>query len=274
MTDEQARYDRMAAGYARWWAPVLAPSALGLLDRLDPVLGSPGVEVVDIGTGTGNLALAALGRWPAARVTGIDASREMLGALEAAVEARPDHERSRFAGHVAFAAELPFPDACFDVAMSSFVLQLVPNRAKALREIRRVLRPGGTLGYVTWLADKTAFAPDRIFDGLLTEFGYDEEEDHDRCGDVPSVPTGAAEMRRAGFRDVTASLGRLEYAYTVESYMAFMVEFDEESLFDEMGRAERRRFLARLREGLMSVPSDDLVFKAPIVYATGRRSDG
>ena len=56
--------------------------------------------------------------------------------------------------------------------------------------------------------------------------------------------------------------------------MAFLVEFDEESLFDEMGRAERRRFLARLREGLMSVPSDDLVFKAPIVYATGRRSDG
>ena len=264
----------MAAGYARWWAPVLAPSALGLLDRLDPVLGSPGVEVVDIGTGTGNLALAALERWPAARVTGIDASREMLGALEAAVEARPDHERSRFAGHVAFAAELPFQDACFDVAMSSFVLQLVPNRAEALREIRRVLRPGGMLGYVTWLADKTAFAPDRIFDGLLTEFGYDEEEDHDRCGDVPSVPTGAAELRRAGFRDVTASLGRLEYAYTVESYMAFMVEFDEESLFDEMGRAERRRFLARLREGLMSVPSDDLVFKAPIIYATGRRSDG
>lgn len=264
----------MAAGYARWWAPVLAPSALGLLDRLDPVLSSPGVEVVDIGTGTGNLALAALGRWPAARVTGIDASREMLGALEAAVEERPAHERSRFTGHVAFAAELPFPGASFDVAMSSFVLQLVPNRAQALREIRRVLRPGGTLGYVTWLADKTGFAPDRIFDGLLAEFGYDEEEGHDRCGDVPSVPTGAAELRRAGFRDVAATLGHLEHIYTVESYMAFMVEFDEESMFDEMGRAERRRFLARLREGLMSVPSDDLVFRAPIVYATGRRSDG
>ena len=282
MTDERVRYDRMAAGYGRWWAPVLAPSALALLDRLDPVLSSPGVagghvasaRIVDIGTGTGNLALAALGRWPNVWVTGIDASREMLGALEAAMEARPADERSRFDGHVAFAAELPFPDSSFDVAMSSFVLQLVPNRARALREIRRVLRPGGTLGYVTWLVDKTVFAPDRIFDGLLAEFGYDEEEGHDRCGDVPSVPTGAAELRRAGFRDVTATLGRLEHAYTVASYMAFMVEFDEESLFDEMGRAERRRFLARLREGLMSVPSDELVFRAPIVYATGRRSDG
>lgn len=264
----------MAAGYARWWAPVLAPSAHGLLDRLDSVLGSPGVEVVDIGTGTGNLALAALGRWPAARVTGIDASREMLAALEAAVEARPDHERSRFAGHVAFAAELPFPDATFDVAMSSFVLQLVPNRAVALREIRRVLRPGGTLGYVTWLADKTAFAPDRIFDGLLAEFGYEEEPGDGRSGDVPSATVAVAELRRAGYRDATAEVGELAFAFTVESYIGFLVDFDEETMFEEMGRAERRRFLARLREGLMALPAEALVIRAPIVYASGRRSDG
>ena len=50
--------------------------------------------------------------------------------------------RSRFATAVAFADRLPFPDATFDGAMSSFVLQLVPNRAAAIREARRVLRPG------------------------------------------------------------------------------------------------------------------------------------
>ncbi|CAN5474817.1 hypothetical protein BH20CHL7_BH20CHL7_07390 [soil metagenome] len=274
MTDQGERYDRMAAGYGQWWAPVLAPSATALLDRMADILGTPGTTVVDIGTGTGNLALTAVARWPDLRVTGIDASREMLSALDAAAAERPSQERERYDSRVAFAADLPFPDATFDAAMSSFVLQLVPNRARALREIRRVLRPGGTLGYVTWLRDRSVFAPDRVFDALLAEFGYEDEPGDGRCGDVPSVSTGAAELRRAGFRDVAATPGTLKHAFTVGSFISFMVEFDEESLFDEMGRAERRRFLARLRSDLMTLPEDELVFRAQIVYASGRRSDG
>ena len=53
------------------------------------------------------------------------------------------------------AERLPFEDASFDTVVSSFVLQLVPSRTAALAELRRVLRPGGTLAYVTWLADRT-----------------------------------------------------------------------------------------------------------------------
>lgn len=274
MTDQGERYDRMAAGYERWWAPVLAPSAHGLLDRMAGVLGVGGTHAIDIGAGTGNLTLTALGRFPTLRVTAIDASREMLGALDVLVRDRPHGERDRYLGAVAFAADLPYAECTFDAAMSSFVLQLVPNRAKALREIRRVLRPGGTLGYVTWLTDRTVFAPDRVFDGLLAEFGYDDEPGDGRSGDVPSAAVAVTELRRAGFRDATAEVGELAYAFTVESFMGFLVDFDEETLFEEMGRAERRRFLARLRAGLMALPTEALVFRAPIVYASGRRSDG
>lgn len=274
MTDQGERYDRMAAGYEQWWAPVLAPSAHGLLDRMAGVLGVADAQVIDIGAGTGNLALPALQRWSTLRVTAIDASREMLGALQVMVADRPPDERDRFTGAVAFAADLPYREASFDVAMSSFVLQLVPNRARALREIRRVLRPGGTLGYVTWLTDRTVFAPDRLFDGLLAEFGYDDEPGDGRSGDVPSATVAVAELRRAGFREAAAEVAELAYAFTVESYIGFLVDFDEETLFEEMGRAERRRFLARLREGLMALPADALVIRAPVVYASGRRSDG
>ena len=94
----------------------------------------------------------------------------------------------------------------------------------------------------------------------------------DRSGDVPSAATAAAELRRAGFRDVTAEASMLAHPFSVESYIGFLVEFDEESTFESMGRTERRRFLARLREGLMRLDPDELVFRAPIVYASGRRS--
>jgi ubiquinone/menaquinone biosynthesis C-methylase UbiE len=272
VTDQGERYDRMAAGYERWWAPVLAPSAARLLDRVDGVVADGAHDLIDVGVGTGNLAVEALRRWPAVHVTGIDASREMVAAIDAILARSSARERDRFSGHVAYAADLPFDDGTFDLAVSSFVLQLVPNRAKALREIRRVLRPGAMLAYVTWLADRTVFAPDTVFDALLAEFGFEDDEGDGRVGDVPTVATAAAELRRAGFRDVTAVGAVLEHAFTVDGYLSFLVEFDEESTFAEMGRAERRRFLARLREGLMGLTADQLVFRAPIVYASGRRS--
>jgi ubiquinone/menaquinone biosynthesis C-methylase UbiE len=272
MTDQGERYDRMAAGYERWWAPVLAPSAVALLDRLEPTVASGATDVLDVGVGTGNLAIPAIQRWSDVRVTGIDASTEMIGAVRAIADDRlPDHERGRLEARTALADALPFEDATFDAAMSSFVFQLVPSRSRALREVHRVLRPGGTLAYVSWLTDRRPFAPDRVFDTLLDEFGFDDAEGNDRAGDIPSVATAANELRRAGFRGVTANDATLEYRFTVSGYISFLVEFDEETLFAEMRTAERRRFLATFRERLMALSEDELTFRAPIVYASGRR---
>ncbi len=108
MTETAERYDRIAAGYDRWWAPVLARSAIALLDRLDGAVAEGARTVLDVGVGTGNLSIAALRRWPEVRVTAIDASREMVRAVEALVEERAPAARDRFVGRVAFAAELPF----------------------------------------------------------------------------------------------------------------------------------------------------------------------
>jgi SAM-dependent methyltransferase len=280
MTDQElrqaARYDEKAAGYARYWAPVLAPSTTAVLERLDGVVQAGAGSVIDIGVGTGNLALAALERWPGVRVTGIDASSEMIEAARVLAGDLPDGAGERFEARASFAAELPFEDGVFDAGMSSFVLQLVPSRPKALREIRRVLRPGGTFSYVSWLTDRTPFAPDRVFDALLVETGFEEESLEDaRPGDIPSVAVAAAELRRAGFRAVAAEGALLSHAFTVASYLEFLTEYDEVSLFeDEMTRSERRRFLITLRERLMALSDDDLVFRAPIVYASGIRSDG
>ena len=144
VTDQAERYDRIAEGYARWWAPVIAPSARGVLDRFDGALDGRPIRLLDVGSGTGTLSLAALQRWPDARVDAIDASREMVLATQAGAARHPGATK-RFRAATAFADALPFPDDTFDAVVSSFVLQLVPNRFRALREIHRVLRPGGRL---------------------------------------------------------------------------------------------------------------------------------
>jgi hypothetical protein len=66
----------------------------------------------------------------------------------------------------------------------------------------------------------------------------------------------------------------LDYAFTVDGYISFLTDFDEESLFEEMDRTERRRFLRQFRERLMALQPDEMAFRVPIVYASGRRSDG
>jgi ubiquinone/menaquinone biosynthesis C-methylase UbiE len=275
VTDQAERYDRIAEGYARWWQPRHAPGGLRLLDRIEPDV-RPGARWLDVGTGTGALAVGALERWPELRVDAIDASEEMAAAATTEADRRLDTDRrARLTIQVALADSLPFDDATFDLAMSSFVLQLVPNRHRALREIRRVLKPGAPLRYVTWLRDDRPWAPDRIFDELLDEvgFGPPEPEDDGRPGDIDSPEVAAAEMRRAGFRDVTADADELDLGFDVEGYIGFLTEFDEESLFDSMTRRERRFVVDGLRRRLGELGPEAMRMPASIVFASGRRSD-
>jgi SAM-dependent methyltransferase len=262
----------MAEGYARWWAPVLAPAVGRLLDRTAPWLGSATGRVVDIGTGTGQLAFEALTRWPHLSVVGVDASAGMRGMADRLADASLGATRDRFSSAVAFADELPFDDGMFDIAISSFVFQLVPNRARALREARRVIRPGGLLAYVSWLEDRRVFLPDVIFDEVLDSLDFDDREPDDRPGDVPSVARAAGELRRAGFADVSAEGETLEHRFTVEGYIGFLSEFDAESLFDELEPRERVEVLATMRDRLSRLTEDEMTMRFPIVFASGRHS--
>jgi ubiquinone/menaquinone biosynthesis C-methylase UbiE len=274
MTDQAERYDRLAEGYANWWAPVLAPAVGRLLDRAAPWLTAhgAGARVLDIGTGTGQLAFGAIRRWAGISVVGVDASAGMSSMAVAMAERDLGEAVGRFRTEVAFADALPFPDRTFDHALSSFVFQLVPNRARALREARRVLRPGGLLAYVSWLQDDRAFTPDLIFDEVLESFDIGGREPDGRSGDLPSVARAAGELRRAGFADVTAEPDMLEHPFTTDGYLAFLTEFDEETLFDELDPDLRDRLLATMRDRLARLSREELTMRFPIVYAAGRRS--
>lgn len=273
MTEQAERYDRIAEGYAQWWAPVLAPAVASLLDRVAVLAGAGPTRLIDIGTGTGQLALGALTRWPEVSIVGVDASTGMRAMADANAERVLDGSvRSRFRTAVAFADRLPFEDGSFDLALSSFVFQLVPNRARALREARRVLRPGGTLAYVSWLQDDRAFEPDVVFDDVLDDLGIGAREPDGRSGDLPSPERAAGELRRAGFTGARADAGVLEHRFTVEAYVAFLSEFDEETLFAELDPELRARLHGELRRRLARLSADQMTLRFPIVFASGRRS--
>ena len=97
----------------------------------------PGQLVLDVATGTGMVARALHERY-ACRVVGLDQSPDMLAAAR-------DRD-GVFAGIVRARAErLPFPDASFDHVTFTYLLRYVDDPAATLRELARVLRPGGRL---------------------------------------------------------------------------------------------------------------------------------
>lgn len=264
-----ARYDSLASGYARHWGPVIRPAAEALLDRVE-IAPPRGARILDVGTGTGTLALLALERWPEARVAAVDASEAMLAlTAEAARDRLPARALRQLERVTAVADRLPFEDAAFDLAVSSFVLQLVPSRAGALREVRRVLRPGGRLAWVTWLVGGDRLGADVVVDEVLDEFGFDPPERDDRAGDLASVAAAAAATRRARFRAVQAQAGELVHRWRPEDYAAFITDFDEQSTFESLDPGERSRAERRLLERLRELPSDGLTMRLPIVYVTG-----
>lgn len=101
----------------------------------------PGARVLDVATGTADLALLVARTVEDAVVTGVDPSTKMLERGKEKVASRALEERIELVP--GDAEELPFADASFDAALIAFGIRNVPDRVRALAEMARVTRPGG-----------------------------------------------------------------------------------------------------------------------------------
>lgn len=98
-------------------------------------------RALDVGTGTGKLAVALADAMPGGHVLGVDVTEPMLRQAPAPSFARPGGGRVSLA--LADALALPFPDAAFDCATTAFTVRNVADVGLAFAELRRVVRPGG-----------------------------------------------------------------------------------------------------------------------------------
>jgi demethylmenaquinone methyltransferase/2-methoxy-6-polyprenyl-1,4-benzoquinol methylase len=101
-----------------------------------------GEIALDVGVGTGDLALGLLaGSAPTSRAIGVDVSERMLALVRARAER--SGVAGRFEARLADAHALPFADASFDRVIAGFAVRNFSDLDAGLREMRRVLRPGG-----------------------------------------------------------------------------------------------------------------------------------
>ncbi len=139
----QKEYSKLAAFYDRRWEFYINATVSNTLSRLQ-LTGSE--RIVDIGCGTGVL----LERLAASH------SPDLLTGIEP-VQAMREQARSRLPGAVelreGWAEALPSADGEFDVVVSCNMFHYVRQPEKALAEMRRVLRPGGTLVLTDWCDD-------------------------------------------------------------------------------------------------------------------------
>jgi ubiquinone/menaquinone biosynthesis C-methylase UbiE len=196
---DTARHDAWSSGdsyelYMGRWSRRIAERFLDL------VAAEPGLDWVEVGCGTGALSAAILRRADPARLTAVEPSAPFLASAQAA---NPDARASFVAGD---AQALPVPDASADILTLGLVLNFIPDRTRALAEMRRVLRPGGRLAFYVWDYPGGGVGFIRAFWTAAVAFDPAVAE-LTETGRFPfCTPEGLTEMvRAAGFKDVTVT---------------------------------------------------------------------
>lgn len=241
-------WQSVSSTYDKYWGPVTALFIPDLLAR------ATGERILDLACGPGHAAaaVAASGR----RAVGVDFSPSMIEA------ARSLHPHIEFL--VADVEDMPFADGAFDQAVCNFGFQHFPDIDRAVREIARVVAPGGGIIFSCW-SDEPRNEAAHILNGAL-----------ERCGAAPCrAPKGPD-------YEIFRSASATERLFAPNGFQGSVRHWDASRVWrlkdpDELYRAESLasvRSGARLRNQVEAVKQDVRVAMMREVRRNCRLADG
>jgi ubiquinone/menaquinone biosynthesis C-methylase UbiE len=251
--DDGAAYERMMGGWSRLVGAVF----------LDWLALPRGLRWLDVGCGNGAFSEVVVDRCAPASVDGIDPSEAQL----AYARARPEAAQVRYRQGDAMA--LPYGDDAFDVALMALVIFFVPDPAKGVAEMVRVVRPGGTVAAYAWDMHGGGF-PHAALASVLRDMGTPPPK-------PPSVDASKIDAMRALWHD--AGIEAVETReIVVERTFA---DFDDlwttsrstsslAAIVDKASPADVERIRAQLRERLPADAAGRITHSARANAVKGR----
>jgi ubiquinone/menaquinone biosynthesis C-methylase UbiE len=251
------RYSQRAEGYDASWSPVIRPVGERLLAHLPLATAQ---DVIDVGTGAGALLPAIQKAAPRATVLGVDNSEGMLRL------ARDKHPGPL---ELMDAQELTLPSNQFDAAIVAFVLFHLPSPERCLREVNRVLKPGGTVGLVTWGAVNDPPA-DEIWAEELDAAGarmldLPANDSYSRCDSPEKV---AELLEQTGFTSTRVWTETLEYQWLREEHFIDQQWRGSLLRLRLLSSEDREACLRRVRERVTVLGADQFLDRSEVVMAT------
>jgi ubiquinone/menaquinone biosynthesis C-methylase UbiE len=256
------RYSQRAEAYDELWSPVIRPVGERLIEHLH-LNGAR--NIIDVGTGAGALLAVLQRAAPNAKILGVDRSDGMLRLA-----------RDRHSGPLTLmdVQNLALRPNRFDAAVVAFVLFHLPHPERCLKEVNRVLKPGGTVGTVTWGAEK--FPPaNTIWDEELEAAGARVLElpaaDNRACCNSPEKVT--ALLEQTGFISTRVWSESLEYRWRPEDHFEYQTRSSSRLLLESLGAREREACLRRVRDRLSDLREDQYMYQGEVIMATARKAD-
>jgi ubiquinone/menaquinone biosynthesis C-methylase UbiE len=249
--------------YAQVIVPMFEKYAASLLElaSIDPTM-----RVLDVACGPGTVTLLAAKS--AGHVSAIDFSPGMLEQLRRRVR---DGGVRNVDAELMDAQHLTFHDGSFDAVTCSFGLMFVPERARALEEMRRVLRPGGRVALATWSVIEKRPLMSLAMQAARDALGMPTPP----RGPMQSIEACEEELRAAGFRDVSAREHDDSARFSnVEEYWRSMLSAGapiavmKEGMTPDAWASVERKILAELRE---KAGEGELDLAAQAIFTTAVR---
>ncbi len=256
-------YTQISADYATHWEPVIRPMAKELFGTL-PMKDA--WRVLDVGTGTGAHLNDFAESASKGRVVGVDMSEGMLSIAK---------QRSNSAFAVMNAEELAIVPDTFDVATLIFVLFHLPNPVDGLREVGRVLRPGGVVGLTTW-GEGHGVPGNDIWIEELDALGAGPDPrnprvvQHDRMDTLEKLE---GLLHGAGYELIRVWNRTSEYRWSADALLELQAGIGLpmrrlQTLSPQAQSACHKRVAERFTE----LSKEDLTFRPDVLFATGRMS--